>query len=214
MATCGMKLAAWKTARSIGLGLILASVPPAALAAPADGGTAGAAQEHEQENGEASDAEESHEHHANVLSLFLGHTSERVDGSEETEQGFTFGLEYTRRITPRFSLGGVVERAGGDIRGTLLVAQAFYRIVGELRLVAGPGVEFRDAHSEEPEHHDGLTADPGFPTREHDTTVFLIRVGAVYEFEFGRWIVAPTVAIDFIGRDEAFVLGATIGYAF
>lgn len=177
MATCGMKLAAWKTARSIGLGLILASVPPAALAAPADGGTAGAAQEHEQGNGEASDAEESHEHHANVLSLFLGHTSERVDGSEETEQGF-------------------------------------YRIVGELRLVAGPGVEFRDAHSEEPEHHDGLTADPGFPTREHDTTVFLIRVGAVYEFEFGRWIVAPTVAIDFIGRDEAFVLGATIGYAF
>lgn len=214
MSTRGMALAAWKTARSIGLGLILASVPPAALAAPANGSTAGAAQEHAQENGETSGAEESHGHHANVLSLFLGHTSERVDGGEHVENGFTFGLEYTRRISPRFSLGGVVERAGGDIRGTLLIAQAFYRIVGELRLVAGPGVEFRDAHSEEPEHHGGLAASPESLTRERGTTVFLLRIGAVYEFEIDRWVVAPTVAIDFVGRDEALVLGASLGYVF
>jgi len=218
MATCGITLAAWKAARSIGLGLILASMPGAALAAPSDGSTAeataGTAQEHAQEHGEASTGEESHGHHANVVSVFLGHTSERVDGGEHLEQGFTFGFEYTRRFTPRFSFGGVVERAGGDIRGTLLIAQAFYRIVGELRLVAGPGVEFRDDHSEEPEHHGGLLAASEPPTRARDTTVFLVRVGAIYEFEFDRWIVAPTVAIDFVGRDEALVLGVSIGYAF
>jgi len=214
MATRGITLAAWKAARSIGLGLILASMPAAALAAPWDGSTAKATAGTAQEHGEASTDEESHKHHANVLSLFLGHTSERVDGSEHLEQGFTFGLEYTRRVTPRFSLGGVVERAGGDIRGTLLIAQAFYRIVGELRLVAGPGVEFRDAHAEEPGHHGGLAAASESPTRERDTTVFLVRVGAIYEFEIDRWIVAPTVAIDFVGRDEALVLGASFGYVF
>jgi hypothetical protein len=180
----------WRVARAVGLGLVLILAPAGARAAAAE---------------EPASGEESREHHANVLALFLGHTAEEVDGGDTTESGFTFGVEYTRRITPRVSLGGLVERAGGDIRSNLLLAQAYYRIAGGFRVLGGPGVEFRDGESEEHEEA---------PVRERDTTVFVLRVGALYEFEIGRWVVAPTAAIDFVGRDEALVLGVEVGYAF
>jgi len=196
--------------------LILTFASTVAAATPADDPAAtradGPAQEHAEPHGANED--NPHEHHKNGLGLFLGNTNERVDGGEVTEQGFTYGIEYTRRITPRFSLGGVLERAGGEIRGTLLIAQAYYRLVGGLFVMGGPGVEFRDAHSEEPAQHGGLSANSENPTPERDTTVFLARVGAMYEFEFGRWLLAPTIAIDFVGRDEALVLGASVSYVF
>jgi len=180
----------WRVARPAALGLVLILAAAGARGASAE---------------EPANGEESGEHHANVVGLFLGHTAERVDGGDTREDGFTFGVEYTRRITPRVSLGGVVERAGGEIRADLLLVQAYYKFAGRFRLLGGPGVEFRDGESAETE---------AAPLRERDTTVFVVRIGAVYEFEFGRWIVAPTAAIDFVGRDEALVLGAEIGYAF
>jgi len=196
--------------------LVLAFAPTVAAATPADHPVATKTDDPAQEHAEQHDADEAdpHAHYKNVLGLFLGNTNERVDGGEVTEQGFTYGIEYARRITPRFSLGGVLERASGEIRGTLLIAQASYRLVGGLFVIGGPGVEFRDAHSEEPAHHDGLSADSEAPSRERDTTVFLMRIGAMYEFEFGRWLLAPTVAVDFVGRDEALVVGASVGYVF
>jgi len=201
----------------VGASLILAFAPAVALAAPADDPAAITADDPAQEQAEEHDAaaeDDPHAHYKNGLGLFLGSTNERVDGADITEQGFTYGIEYARRVTPRFSLGGVVERAGGDIRGTLLIALAYYRLVGGLFVLGGPGVEFRDAHSEEPAHHGRLAADSESPTRERDTTVFLMRIGLMYEFEFGRWLLAPNVAIDFVGRDEALVLGASVGYVF
>jgi hypothetical protein len=197
--------------------LVLVIAPTEALASaandPVPEAADGAAQEQAEEHGDAA-AHETHALHRNGLSVFLGNTTERVDGSEHNEQGFTFGVEYFRRITPRFSLGGVLERAGGDIRGTLLIAQAYYKLTGGLFVIGGPGVEFRDAHTEEPVQHGVPAVDSENPMRERDTTVFLVRIGALYEFELGQWLLVPTVAIDFIGRDEALVLGASVGYVF
>ena len=61
------------------------------------------AQEHESHH------EEAHKLHANTLGLFLGETFE---GSEEA---FTLGLEYERRLSESFGIGLLVEHVFGDL---------------------------------------------------------------------------------------------------
>lgn len=192
------------------------AAPGAAIAVePAvDGGAAGSVApppDHEQ-----------HEELTNALLVFLGETWERVDGADLTEKGFTFGLEYSRDVSDRFAVGGVLERAGGEIRGTLLLAQVYFKVAGRLFLVTGPGVEFRDAyegHHGEAEQHGALTVVRGAHDieqmlRERDTTVFVYRIGVAYEINMGRWILAPAVDLDFVGRDEALVIGGLFGFEF
>jgi len=98
-----------KVARPAGVGLMLALAPAVALANPADDPAAtasdGSAQEEAEQHDDAT-VDDPHAHYKNGLGLFLGSTNERVDGADITEQGFTFGVEYARRVTPRFSLGG------------------------------------------------------------------------------------------------------------
>lgn len=160
----------------------------------------------------------------NSIHLFLGETWERVDGADITESGFTFGLEYFRMLSDRWATGLVVERAAGDIRGTLLLAQVEVNLVGGLWLVTGPGVEFRDEyeghHSEGPENHGELSIvraahDIDQMMRERDTTVFVYRIGLGYNIHLGEeFVLAPTIDLDFVGRDEALVVGGILAYHF
>ena len=158
-----------------------------------------------------------------MLRLTRSKTWERVDGADITEKGFTFGIEYFRQVAPRWAVGAVVERAAGDIRGTLLLAQVEFNLVGGLWLVTGPGVEFRDSHDGghgEPEHHGANSIvraahDIDQIMRERDTTVFVYRIGLGYGFHLSdRTILSPTIDLDFVGRDEALVLGGILAYHF
>jgi hypothetical protein len=182
-------------------------------------------QESEHADAEHASAEPGHEGHEGVNSLhvFLGETWERVDGADMTEKGFTFGVEYFRQVAPRWAVGAVVERAGGDIRGTLLLAQVEFNLVGGLWLVTGPGVEFRDGHEEghgEVEHHGEASVvraahDIDQIMRERDTTVFVYRIGLGYSFHLSENVLfGPTIDLDFVGRDEALVLGGIFAFHF
>lgn len=198
--------------------LALAAASGSAAAAPHEDPdpTAGAmtVQEESEQHGDPIAGHDVHAEHANLIFGFLGNTSESSDESGATHQGFTFGVEYVRKISSRFSAGAVLERAGGDIGGTLLLAQLYYRAVGGLVFLGGVGAEFRDAHSEEPTAHGRLAASTEAGQRPGDETVTVFRLGASYEFELNRWVIAPMVAIDYVGRDNAFVLGGNFGYAF
>lgn len=165
-----------------------------------------------------------HHQPVNSIHLFLGETWERVEGADLTEKGFTFGIEYFRALSDRWAAGIALERAAGDIRGTLLFALAEFNVVGDLWFVTGPGVEFRDAYKEG--RHGGSERRGQFTVdraahdletllRERDRTVFVFRLGVGYAIHVGeRVVLIPTVDLDFVGRDEALVLGGILAYHF
>jgi hypothetical protein len=125
-------------------------------------------------------------HHVSVL---LGGTS----APSENASGFTYGLDYEYRFTERFGLGGVVERAGGAIGATSLIALADLHITPRLVLQAGPGVVF-----------------------ENGERFAVGRVGAYYEFELGRYTLAPALSYDITGRGRPndVVFGVLLGRQF
>jgi hypothetical protein len=60
-----------------------------------------------------------------------------------------------------------------------------------LRFVLAPGLEHRDDENE-----------------------FLFRAGVAYEFEIGRWSIAPEFNVDFVDGEKAYVYGLSFGWGF
>jgi hypothetical protein len=125
-----------------------------------------------------SSSEEKHEmaaeHDRNKLGLFVGATYE---GDEYHE---TLGIEYTYRLSPSWSLGGVAERADRDKNSTLVLAFAHWWPYKGLYLGAGVGRK-----------------DPG-DKREN---TFRTTIG--YDIELnGGWVLAPEFNFDFIENSE------------
>lgn len=48
---------------------------------------------------------------------------------------------------------------------------------------------------------------------EHDAE-FLVRVGVMYDFEVGRFTIAPAFNVDFVDDEEILVYGVNIGKGF
>jgi hypothetical protein len=199
---------------AVAMGLFLGLTQTSVLVAQEESGAANATAGASEQHSDTIDDHAVHAEHVNAIAVFLGNTAERSDDSDTVHSGFTFGIEYIRRLSPHISLAAVIERAGGDVRGTLALGQIYYRFTGGFALIAGAGAEFRDGHSEEVAPHGRMIGAEGPTHREGEGTVFLARVGAMYEWEFDRWLFGPMAAIDFVGRDEAFVLGVNFGYAF
>lgn len=128
-------------------------------------------------------------HHAG---FFVG-ASTRFAKEEETETGLTLGMEYEYRFARAWGLGilaeGVVTSHGRD---ALLVVPFNWHPWEWLKLSAAPGVEFV---SEEPEE-------------------FVMRLGVAYEFEFGRFNVAPEIAVDLTRESQSLVYGLSVGRRF
>ncbi len=122
--------------------------------------------------------------HRNELALIIAGTY------EEGETHFTTGLEFERRLSHRFGLGGAAEYL---VDGSwVFVFPVYFHPVGGFKALTGPGVEH---------------------TTEENS--FLWRVGAAYSFEFAeRYSVTPGLEVDFVGREEALVFGVNFGISF
>lgn len=125
-------------------------------------------------------------HHVSVV---LGGTT----APRENETGFTFGVDYEYRLRERFGLGGVVERAGGRLNATSLIALVDVHLSRQLVVQAGPGVTFEEGER------------------------FVVgRIGGYYEFELRKYTLSPTVSYDFAGggRPDEVVFGVQLGRQF
>ena len=131
----------------------------------------------------------------NVAAVFLGNTN------EESENGFSLGLEYERRVSDLVGVGALVERAGGDIKSTIAMATLYVHPVGEFYVIVGLGAEFKDAREEHGEE-------------EQATSGIMGRIGIGYELELGRLVLVPQVNLDVFEREEALVVGAAFAYRF
>lgn len=141
----------------------------------------------------------------NELALIIAGTYEDPDNF------FTIGAKYQREITSVIAVAGVFEYLNTK-PAALLVFPVHFRVWEGIDLFAGPGVEFAEEEEEDGEDHDD--GEEGGDSDAWDAT-FLIRVGVGYAIELGeRYSFSPSVAVDFIGRERAFVYGADFSIKF
>ena len=127
------------------------------------------------------------EHEKNRVAGFIGITDEN-----RRERALTLGVDYSRALSPSFSIGVGIERALGDLDFTVLTVPIAYHL-GEWAFFAGPGWENVD---------------------DEEGTENLIRVGIEYGFEMDGYEIAPAFMMDFIDGEVVLILGVAIGLRF
>ena len=138
--------------------------------------------------GEGSQHASAEHHHENALGFFVGGATEEA-GSREA--GLAVGIEYERRLSPRFGIGGIVEHTYGDL-DVWVYAVSFAFHSGPWRLYAAPGIEDTHHGSER-----------------------MLRLGVEYGIPIGGWEIAPQFDIDFVDREaEVLVIGLTFAKGF
>lgn len=148
----------------------------------------------------------SHKHHVSVL-LGAAHNG-HID-----ETGFTIGVGCRYALSDRFAIGPMADFAFYDSENTsLLVAALFWRPVGSLLLVAGPGVEWVDEKGHGHDAHAGRSAEGG--GEESSGGRFAFRVGAAYELHAGKLTISPAVGADFIDGHTTTVYAVSFGLGF
>jgi hypothetical protein len=116
--------------------------------------------------------------------IFLGYTN----AADETH--FTYGIEYEYKFNQHWGLGAIYEKVDDAHHGdgvTVTIAELFYHPVKNVRVGFGIGKEKIGG--------------------AHPHTEDLYRVSANYEFHVGDFGIEPTVAVDFIDGEKAYVLG-------
>jgi hypothetical protein len=131
----------------------------------------------------------SEEHHgeggSHHLSLFLGSTYKHEESS------FTVGGDYEYRANKLFGVGALLDYAGGPARDTIFGVPVFAHVTEQFKGLVAPGIEIHDGETE-----------------------FLLRFGAMYDFEVGEYTVAPALNFDFTKGHDAIVWGANFGRHF
>ncbi len=130
-------------------------------------------------------AEESKEG-KNHLGVFVGLTEE-----DRREKAPTLAIEYARRLSEPFSIGGMAEFAFGDAN-FLILAVPFNLHLNKWKLYVAPGVEIEEDGDEK----------------------YLTRLGIEYGFEVGNIEIAPTFNVDFVDDDSVMVVGVVFGKDF
>ena len=132
------------------------------------------------------DAQSSEGERLNTIELFLGDTRSS-DGN-----GISIGISYERRVTPLLSIGGFVERAGGDVDSTAVAAEVVFHPHAGWSLKLSPGVEFESGDANA-----------------------LLRIGAAYDFEIApNWFLAPEVNVKLVEGEKQMIYGLAIGHEF
>ena len=133
-------------------------------------------------------------HH--VPGIFLGYTH------AHSENEFTYGIEYEYKFNSKWGAGLVYEKIDDAYHGAgidVVLASVYLHPWKDLRVGLGFGQETVGSYTdhsdpEHPHHH-----------KSHDEE--LIRTSISYDFHVGNFGIAPTLAVDFIGSEKAYVFG-------
>lgn len=172
------------------LTLLLAAALPLALASEAG-----------EPGGESHEGSAGHHERKNEIALFLGLTDE---AGHQTE--FTYGLEYERRLTEAFGIGGLVDYVGGDLRNTVVALVFFWRPGGGWKFLAAPGIELHEGRGVVADEHHGEAVD-------RDDEHPLLRLGAAYDFHLGGGLsLSPALNLDLVNHERVWVYGLNLVY--
>lgn len=129
---------------------------------------------------------ERYEFHPNLLAAFVG-----VAVDDRRDNGLALGIEYEKRFSETFGVGGVAEYTFGDF-DVWVFAVPFAYHMDRWKFYVAPGIEDSDHHGNE----------------------FLMRFGVEYGFEAGSWEVSPQLDVDIVDGDQVLVLGVAFGRGF
>lgn len=183
-------------ARWMGIVALLAIVIVAAPAVVASQETQ--EQEHS-ETGEHQEATEEHaeehgEHfHKNHLAVFVGSTEAEEHHGDKGDPDFTLGIDYERRLSSLFGVGGMFDFVVEGRREWLLGPIGFLHPYKGLKLFAAPCYQ---------------------KIRVGVESNWVFRVGVAWDFEIGKYSIAPNVIYDFSDNHDFLVLGVTFGRGF
>lgn len=165
------------------------------------------------EKHEASDAVHAYAHYGrHHLSSFAGWT--HVEGGDYS----TGSLEYEYRLSPFIGIGVIAEYVGGAFNAdSYMAALDVHPFETGMIFQFGLGKEFRTVR-----HASGLyphsDIDHGIAESEiseREEKVNLARAGLLYEFEFGRFTLAPQVHWDYHHHEpNSVVYGVSAGVNF
>ena len=127
----------------------------------------------------------------NAMEVFLG-AATKFEQSDDTETNFAMGLAYLRRVSPLFSVGGLVELTSGDVRDAIIMAPVLLHAYRGLFFLAAPGLE----------------VDGG------EETIFIMRLGTGYELELPMFSLSPEFNMDFTEDEVTLVYGVSMGFPF
>jgi hypothetical protein len=152
-------------------------------------------------HGAASHGGSGHESHPNHFGGVIG-SSIRL---ETDDSALTLGLEYARKLSPRWALAAYTELVSSSLeRDVILAAGAVFYPAARFSLVLAPGIEL----ASKDEEHDG-------EIRTEDETEFLLRLGAGYSFPITPTASAgPVVLADRVGDRWTLVLGLGMAVGF
>ena len=126
-------------------------------------------------------------HAPHHLSVFIGDT--HIDGEGNNA---TIGLDYEHRLNTLLGIGTVLERAAGEIDAFTALLVTDIHFDNGLIMQMGPGYESGE-----------------------NEDVFVGRIGALYEFEFGAFTFSPQLHWDYHAEGEnAIVAGIALGFSF
>lgn len=138
------------------------------------------------EGGET-EVEESEPVKRHTLAALVRYVSEGRAGG-----GPAVGLEYEYLLREKWGLGAFGEWVAGDIETAVIGVTANYHPIEELAIVFGPGVELNE-----------------------EEELWIGRLGAAYEFEVGKFFIAPAAYVDWIeGGDFAVLAGLNFAIKF
>ena len=144
----------------------------------------------------------------NGLALFLGATNEHGHGTEGT-----WGLEYGRALSPHWTVGGLIDYAGGSQRNMVIAPMVVWKPLagGGFVLLAAPGVEYHNGRGTV-EHH---LSKAEVAAEDKDETYLLLRLGTAYYFHVGsRFGIGPAVNLDLVEGEEVWIYGVNFEVMF
>jgi hypothetical protein len=162
---------------------------------------------------EAEHHRDTHHMHYNHVAAFVGGTTLNKGGTH-----FTLGGDYVRYLPhhPRLGIGAFGEAIFAEHTEWAIGALLVYRVVEQLGIRVGPGLEI--LQEEAVEHPTSKSASAAAPLAEHETRTkaeFLFRIGVGYDLELGGVSITPTIDFDIIrGSSDAFVWGINVGTGF
>jgi hypothetical protein len=157
------------------------------------GEPAGVARDATEEHGEESGEEHGEHLHKHHLAVFVGSTEAEEHHGEKGDPDFTVGVDYERRLSPTFGVGGMFDWVVEGRREWLIGPMGFLHPYKGLKLFAAPCYQH---------------------IREGEEDNVVIRLGASWDFEVGKYSIAPSVIYDFADEHNFLVLGVTVGRGF
>jgi hypothetical protein len=145
---------------------------------------------HHSEHQPSEHAEHSEEHlHRHHIAGFFGGTH------AEHETAFTVGADYTYQFSRWVGLGALIDYAGGHLGERIVAGLVVIYPVRSLAVTLAAGQDHRVEHGDV-------------------DNAFVVRVGATYLFDAGRFSIGPTYYLDTTNGETLHVFGITIGTGF